>query len=136
MMQINGVLDTSFIVRYLTGDPREPAELARQVIDSDLRLGVTDVAIVETAYVLTSLYHKTRGEVADALAALVQRRNIVALGAEKEYVALGLRMCRASRRVSFGDAMIWAAARSRKIPVAYTFDERFPKDGIVRRPSE
>lgn len=43
-------------------------------------------------------------------------------------------MCRPSGRVSFGDAMVWAAARSAGVEVVYTFDRRFPSVGIeVRR---
>lgn len=49
------------------------------------------------------------------------------------FAVLGLLMCKASGRVSFGDAMIWAAARSHRVPVVYTVDERFPSEGIVRR---
>lgn len=133
MIEVDGILDASIMVRYLTGLPPHTARRARDIIESDLRLGVTDVGIVETAYVLTSIYQKARPEVVDALAALVQRHNILPLGAAKEYVVLGLVMCRPSARVSFGDAMIWAAARSQKVPVIYTLDDRFPEDGITKR---
>ncbi len=137
MTLVDGILDTSIIVRYLTGRPPEAARRARDIIDSDLRLGISDVAIVETAHVLTGVYQKTRAETVDALAALVQRRNIISLGSEKEYVVLGLMMCRPSGRISFGDATIWAAAKSHKVPVVfvYTLDERFPADGFTRRAS-
>jgi predicted nucleic acid-binding protein len=50
------LLDTSMVVRYLTGDPRELAERASSVIDQEEGLQVSDVAIAETAYVLTSVY--------------------------------------------------------------------------------
>jgi len=132
---LKGILDTSFIVRYLTGQPPERAAQAREVIDGSLRLGLTDVAIVETAYVLTTVYQLSRDAVVEALAALVQRRNIVTLPAEKEYVVLALLMCRTSGRVSFGDALIWAAARSQRVSLIYTFDDRFPSDGVTLQPS-
>lgn len=135
MKSLKGILDTSFIVRYLTGQPPERAAQAREVIDGSLRLGLTDVAIVETAYVLTTVYQMSRDAVVEALAALVQRRNIVTLPAEKEYVVLALLMCRTSGRVSFGDALIWAAARSQKVPIIYTFDDRFPPDGVTLHPA-
>ncbi len=135
MRSLKGILDTSFIVRYLTGQPPEPAAQAREVIDASLQLGLTDVAIVETAYVLTTVYQMSRDAVVEALAALVQRRNIVTLPAEKEYVVLALLMCRTSGRVSFGDALIWAAARSQKVPLIYTFEDRFPSDGITLQPA-
>ncbi len=135
MTRLKGIVDTSFIIRYLTGQPPDPATQAREVIDGSAQLGLTDVAIVETAYVLTTVYQMSRDAVVDALAAVVQRRNIVTLPAEKEYVVLALQMCRTSGRVSFGDALIWAAARSQKVSLIYTFDERFPSDGVTLQPS-
>lgn len=132
MTEPAGVLDASFIVRYLTGQPAEQAGRARDLIEGDLLLGVTDVGIVESAYVLTSVYGMPREAVVDALVALIRRRNIMVLGSEQEYVVLGLLMCRRSGRVSFGDAMTWAAARSRRVVAVYTFDERFPSEGLTR----
>ncbi len=126
----SGVLDTSFIVRYLIGQPAGLAAQARGVIESDLQLGITELGIAETAFVLTSVYKVPREAVVDALIALLQRRNIITLGASREYAVLGLQMCRPSGRISFGDAMIWAVARSRNVPAVYTFDERFPPDGV------
>jgi predicted nucleic acid-binding protein len=132
---LKGILDTSFVVRYLTGQPPGPAVQTREVIDSNLPLGLPDVALVETAYVLTAVYQLSRDAVVDALVALVQRRNIVTLPAEKEYVVLALLKCRPSARVSFGDALIWAAARSQDVSTVFTLDERFPTDGVTLQPS-
>ena len=42
-------------------------------------------------------------------------------------------MCRPSGRVSIADAMIWAAARTDRASAIYTFDRRFPGDGIEIR---
>jgi predicted nucleic-acid-binding protein len=132
MRGLHGILDASFVVRYLTGQPVDLAQRARDVIESPLMLGITDVGIVESAYVLTSVYLMPREAVVDALAALIRRRNVTVMGADEEYTVLGLLMCRRSPRVSFGDAMIWAVARSRGVPAVFTFDERFPSEGIAR----
>ncbi len=131
MNGVTVILDTSFILRYLIGQPPGAARAARTVIDSDTPLGVSDVAIIESAYVLTTRYQMPRDVTVDALAGLVRRGNVVTLGAEKEFVVLGLLMCRDSTRVSFGDAMIWAVARSRSLRVVYTFDEHFPAEGLT-----
>lgn len=130
---IGNLLDTSFIVRYLTGTPPHLARSAREVIERDEPLGVTDVAVVETAYVLVHSYAMPRIAVVDALIEFIERRNIICLGAAKEYLVLGLRMCRPSARVSFADAAIWAVARSRGTEGVYTFDDRFPPDELVLR---
>ena len=46
-----------------------------------------------------------------------------------------LRLCRQSGKVNFGDAMLWAVARTAEGARVWTFDEHFPSGEIdVRRP--
>ncbi len=131
---MSGFLDTSMVVRYLTGDPPEQADLAAQVIDREDGLRVTDVVLVETGYVLTSVYQVPRDVVVDHLIALLQKRNISPFALDKGLVLQALLLCRPSGRVSFADAMLWAAARSSGEGVVYSLDQRFPEDGLeVRR---
>ena len=131
---MSGFLDTSLVVRYLTGDPAELAEQAAQIIDGEADLRITDVVLAETAYVLMSAYSVPRDVVADHLVAFVQKKNISPFGLDKGIVLKALLLCRPSARVSFADAMVWAAARSAGSKVVYSFDERFPIDGLeVRR---
>ncbi|HWQ29034.1 MAG TPA: PIN domain-containing protein [Dehalococcoidia bacterium] len=130
---MNGLLDTSMVVRYLTGDPPELADRAAQVIDAVDRLGVTGVVLAETAYVLTSVYGVPRAVVVDHLIAFVQKKNIATVGLDKGAVLQALLLCRPSGRVSFADAMVWAAAQSSGVGVVYTLDERFPADGLELR---
>jgi predicted nucleic acid-binding protein len=52
---------------------------------------------------------------------------------DKGAVIQGLLLCRSSKRVSFADAMVWAAARSAGAEAVYSFDERFPAGGIAIR---
>jgi hypothetical protein len=47
-------------------------------------------------------------------------------------VLRSLEFCRPNRRVSFGDALVWAAVRSED-GLLYTFDRHFPDEGIVVR---
>lgn len=127
-------LDTSMVVRYLTGDPPEMARQAASVIDSQETLMLTDVVLAETAYVLTSVYHVARTAVVDHLIAFVQKENIAVYNLDKGHVLQGLLLCRPSGKVAFGDAMIWAAARSAGDGIVYSLDERFPEDGLeIRR---
>ena len=130
---MSGFLDTSIVVRYLTGDPPEMAEQAAQVIDGRDNLQVTDVVLAETAYVLTSMYQVPRNMVVDHLVALLQKENISPFALDKGLVLQGLLMCRPSGRVSFADAMVWAAVRSAGSRIVYSLDERFPEDGIEIR---
>ena len=80
---MSGLLDTSMLVRYLTGDPPELAERPARVIDREDGLLFSDVLFAE------------------------------------------------SKRVSFAEALIWAAARSTATKAVYSLDERFPEKGIV-----
>ena len=132
---MGGFLDTSMVVRYLTGDPPALANQAAVIIDSQEDLRVTDVVLAETGYVLMSVYGVPREVVVENLLLLVQKRNITPFGLDKGIVLEGLLLCRPSGRVSFADAMVWAAARSAGSEVVYSFDERFPRDGLDIRQS-
>jgi predicted nucleic-acid-binding protein len=128
---MSGYLDTSLLVRYLTDDPPEMAERAAGLIDDLPELRVTETALIETAYVLRRTYGLAREEVVDLLISLLQKENIQVPSLDKAIAITALLLCRPSGRVSFGDALIWAAARSTGPPEVYSFDQRFPSDGIV-----
>jgi predicted nucleic acid-binding protein len=126
-------IDTSVLVRYLTGDPPDLADQAARIIDSNDSIHLTDVVVVEAAYVLSSVYQHPRQAVVDALIGLIQKRNVTLFGLDKGIVIDALLLCRPSGRVSFGDAMIWAVARSASPALVYSFDARFPSDAIEVR---
>ncbi len=130
---MNAFLDTSIVVRYLTGDPPALADMAARIIDGEQELTLTDMVIVETAYVLSSVYKVPRKAVVDSLLALIQKRNITLFALEKQLAMEALLLCRPSGGISFADAFIWAAARSAGAEVIYSLDERFPEEGIEVR---
>lgn len=131
---MSGFLDTSVLIRYLTGDPPESLPAARGIIDGLDDLRVTNVALMETAYVLTSVYQAPRATIVDALIAFVRKRNVTTVDTDKATIIQGLLLCRPSGRVSFADALIWATARTSDTPIVYSFDRRFPANGVeVRR---
>ena len=84
--QLAAFLDPSIVVRYLTGDPEELAEVAATVIDGEEDLVITAVVLAETAYVLTSVYKVTREVVVDHLIALLQKENIKPFALDKGLV--------------------------------------------------
>jgi predicted nucleic acid-binding protein len=132
---VKALVDASLLVRYLTGDPPHLAEKAAQVLDGEETLGITEVALVETAYALESVYGVPRKEVVDALLALLRKENLKAVGGDKDLWTRAL-LCRPSRRVSFGDALIWAAALASGVKRVYTLDARFPEEEIAVGPPE
>lgn len=127
---MSAFLDTSIVVRYLTDDPPDLAERAASVIEGEGSLEITDVVLAETAYVLTSVYEIPRSVVVDHLVALLQRENVSTFALDEGAVLQALLLCKPSARVSFADAMVWAAAHSSRSRVVYTLDERFPSDGV------
>ena len=126
-------LNTSVIVRYLTNDHPEMSDQATQIIEEVDDVTITEGILGETAFVLTSVYGKSRSEVVGSLIDLVERDNISTYAMDKSLVLRGLEMCRPSGRVSIADAMIWAAARTDRASAIYTFDRRFPNQGIEIR---
>jgi predicted nucleic-acid-binding protein len=133
---MSGFLDTSVIVRYFTNDPVSQSRQAADLIDSDEDLYITSNVLAETAYVLMSVYRIQRPQVVDHLVALLSRANIKPIGMDKPEILKALPMCRPSKRVSFYDAILWAAARSSPHNTVYSFDQLFPREGLeVKVPS-
>ena len=134
---MSAFVDTSVLVRYLTGDPPDMLDRAREIVDEVDPLTITDVVLAETAYVLLSFYQMPREAVFDALADMIQKRNIRVQGRSKESVTAALLLCRPSGRVSPVDALLWAVAREAGSPrssaVVYSFDRRFPAEGVELR---
>lgn len=127
---MSGFLDTSVVIRYLTGDSPELADRAAIIIDGEDNLWITDIVLAEVAYLLTSVHQLSRTMVVDILVDLVQKENISTYAQDKGLVLQALQMSRPLGRVSFADALIWAEARSAGSEVVYTFDQRFPSDGL------
>lgn len=129
-------LDTSFIIRYLINDLPELAERAARVIEGDEPLILSEMALLESAYVLASLYHVPRAEIVDSLMELIQRRNLRMASLPKARVLEALHLCRDSKRHSFTDALLWAQAIENDAAGIYTFDGRFPRSGLPILKSE
>ena len=131
---MKGFLDSSVIVRYLVEDQPALTGRAARIIDGSRELLVTDAVIAEVAWVLAKVYAIPREAVVEELVSFLQKENIDTWGVDKGEAVQALLLCRPSGRVSFADAMLWAAARSRGASPVYSFDERFPSDGVeVRR---
>ena len=127
------LLDANVLIRYFIGEPKETAERAQRLLDSDIELVITETAILETAYVLRSQYGRPREAVLDALVGLLQRANITVRGLDKDLVHTALLQCRPSGRINVGDALVWAAARQDSPAVVYSFNRRFPSQHIDLR---
>jgi predicted nucleic-acid-binding protein len=126
-------LDTNVLVRYFLQDDPEMGPAAAGVVDGERDSGISLVALAETAFVLSRNYGVPRERVVDVLVELLRKRNINVLGVEKTLVASALLLCRPSGRVNYADALINADARAHAVERLYTFDERFPSEGLEPR---
>lgn len=124
-------MDTNVLVRYLLQDDPEMGPAAARLLDGERRLGVSLVALAETAFVLSRNYGAPREEVVDLLVELLRKRNIEMLGVDKDLAASALLLCRPSGRVNYADALINADARAHAVGKLHTFDERFPSEGLT-----
>ncbi len=124
------LVDTSVVVRYLTGDVPELAERAARLLDGSGPVALHSIVLVETAFVLEKVYEVPRADVVDVLVALLQKKNLRLLDLPKEEAILALLLARPSGRVSYADALLWAAAKNHGAERLYTFDERFHADGL------
>jgi predicted nucleic acid-binding protein len=119
-------VDTSIIVRYLTGDDPERSPAAAAVIDTEDLRAVSIVSIVEVAHVLRSEYHHERRGIASALLGLVERRNVVVPEFPKEHVLRWLDAWRDGAADSIGDALVAASMFAHSAEAIVTFDRGFP----------
>jgi len=127
---VTALLDTSVIVRYLTLEPPDQGALARTLVDGQDELAIPSVALIESAFVLTRLYGLDRVVVVRLLVDLLGKSNLIVLEMPKLLAIQALSLCLGSGRVSFADALMWAAARASSTTTIYTFDRRFPSSGV------
>ena len=111
-------VDTNVVVRYLTGDDPGQAARARAVIDAG-NVFVSTTVLLESEWVLRSVYGLSRTEVAAALRAFA---GLPGLSVESPAV-LSEALDHAERGMDFADALhLGAAARCEAL---LTFDLRF-----------
>jgi predicted nucleic acid-binding protein len=124
-------IDTSVVVRYLVGTPRDQAGRAARLIDGDAEIGVSLVVIAEAAHVLRSFYRMSRPEVVDTLIDLMTKVNVAPLEISKSELIDALVRARAFESSPVTDALIAASARASGALPVYTFDRKFGRLGAA-----
>ena len=130
---VTALLDTSILIRYFVDDPPGSSGRVSTLIDGNEDLIIPEVILAECGFVLASNYRLPREVIVDNLVALLRKKNIDTLMLSKSLAEEALLLCRPSRRVSFADALTWAAAISSGIGVVYSLDRRFPSADIELR---
>ena len=112
-------VDTSVLVRHLTGDPPAMAEAATEYLRTETELLLADLVAAETVYVLESFYEAPRARVARALRSLVAFDSVVCVDP-----ALLLRAVEVyeTDRVDFAEAYLAACAESTGVRRVASFD--------------
>lgn len=116
-------VDTNVLVRYLAQDDETQSSVASKIIDgftSDAPGFISQVALVETVWVLTRSYKMTRDAVADTIEALLRARELVVEGAEADYLALATYR---ATKADFSDALIAHGGRLAGCQETVTFDK-------------
>lgn len=123
-------LDSDVICRYLVNDHPELSPRAARLIDSSRPLRISILTLAEVAHVLRSFYQRTPDEVAHGLIQLLERENIITHELDTDLAIEAIDMTRPSRRISIPDALLWATAQPAAPARVWSFDRRFPDDGL------
>ena len=123
-------VDTSVLVRHLTGDPPDQAARASRFLAESGVLLLTDIVVAEIVYVLGSVYEASRPEIAAALRSILVFERIRAVDTE-----LLLRAVEVYEfdRLDFPDAYLVASAERSGVGTIASFDRSIDRVTTVRR---
>ena len=112
-------LDTNVLIRHLTGDPPDMAELATAALSSAEQLLFTDLVLAECVYVLESFYEVERTQVAELMRAAIALPSIEVID-----VSLLLRALEVYEidRLDFAEAYLVASAEVTGVGAILSFD--------------
>jgi len=117
-------LDTNVLVRYLTRDDEAQYRAAMKLLTrKNARFFVADFVLVETDWVLTSIYDWTRDEIADAFARLLQVHNLQFEDEDRIRHSLGA----VRRGADLSDELIVAMSHTQSCREFATFDAAIAK---------
>ena len=120
-----GILDTSVILRFLTGDSTEKKEKFKKLIKDTTSgkgtLLVPLIVIIEMVYVLEKIYGIKKEEVRVKVESLL---SLPSVEIESEDVVLESLRIYAEENLKFGDAMVLAKSTTSGIKPVYTFDKK------------
>ncbi|CAN5263406.1 type II toxin-antitoxin system VapC family toxin [soil metagenome] len=123
-------VDTNVLVRHLTGNPPAQAARATRHLRRAETLLLPDLILAEVAYVLESYYEVARGQVAEALRAILAFRAIRVVDAALLQRAVEVYEV---HRLDFADAYLVACAERTGVGAIASFDRSIDRVGTVRR---
>ena len=127
---MRALLDANVLVRHFTGTPPGQAGRATAFLSEAEELGLVDVVLAETVYVLQSVYGMSRDQVAVLMRAVVAYPSVVV--DDIDIVLRSLRLYQVER-LDFVDAYLVAVAESTGVGVVASFDRAIDRVGTVER---
>lgn len=121
-MKSKCILDTNILIRFFTNDPKEQASFVENLLKTvdDKSLLIPDVVLVETVYVLLSVYELSKEDVIDTVSSLITYPKFKLHGALFQKT-LDLY---SKYPISFVDAYIGAVSNANPVRTIYTFDKK------------
>lgn len=117
-------LDTNVLIRYLTRDDESQYRATMKLLmRKSARFFVADLVLVETDWVLSSLYDWTRDEIADAFTRLLQIHNLQFEDEDR----LRLSLAAVRRGADLSDELLIAMSRHQGCREFATFDATVAK---------
>lgn len=113
-------IDTNVLIRLIVRDDQKQTERAERFTSRGA--WVSHLALVETIWVLTSVYERNRTQIERAVEMILAHETLVVQNTET--VAISLALFKASKGVDFSDCMMIATAvRAGHAPLG-TFDAK------------
>ena len=135
------ILDANILLRYLTDEPRPLAERVAAILEvaerQRIALVVAPLTVAEVVYVLESVYHWDRTDIARGLLDLISASVLQVL--EHEAVVQALSWYRDMRPLHFADAYMAALAVERGYATVVSFDralKRVPGITLLEDPDQ
>lgn len=124
-------VDANIIIYFITGTPKEKAELALKLMQEaeagHIDLRISAVTIAEVVWVLDSVFGFSPQEIAERLSAFIRAEGIEV--SERD-VLLETLVDYRDKNVDFVDAYLAAHARANGPRKVFTFDQHFERLGI------
>ena len=117
---LTAFLDTSVVVRHLTGDPPELAARATAALEVETDLLLVDLVVAECVYVLESFYEVPRPRVAELMRAAIAFPSIRTVDPQALLRALEIYEL---DRLDFAEAYLVAQAEATGVGTVLSFDK-------------
>ena len=122
-------VDTKVLVRLLVRDDPAQVDAAEAFIAKGA--WVSHIVLVETTWVLDAVYERSAGQIATAVAMLLEHNELTVQ--DSDVVAAALEQFRERPALGFSDCMVLqTATRAGHVPLG-TFDRHFAKVADVTR---